>query len=71
MSPDEHGHDHTEDPREQEQGSGGYPESTPPGTDGDSSRRREEDDASGDAPSPSTGEEADRDHSTGNPDVAG
>jgi hypothetical protein len=51
--------DHTEDPRKQATGTGGYPESTPSGTEGD------------DAPSPSTDEEADRDHSTGNPDAAG
>jgi hypothetical protein len=71
MSPDEHGHDHTEDPRKQEQGSGGYPESNPAGSDDGADRRREEDDASADAPSQSTDKEADRDHSTGNPDAAG
>ena len=37
----EHAHDHTEDPREQEQGSGGYPENTPAGTGGGSGRRRD------------------------------
>jgi hypothetical protein len=67
---DEEQPDHTEDPRKQETGTGGYPESTPGGTEGD--------DAGGpdpggqpDAPSPSTDKEADRDHSTGNPDAAG
>jgi len=71
MSQDEHAHDHTEDPRKQEQGSGGYPESTPGGSEGGGEREREEDGASGDAPSQSTDKEADRDSSTGNPDAAG
>jgi hypothetical protein len=71
MADDDPRPDHTEDPRKQEQASEGYPETAPAGTDGDSSRRLEEDTASGDAPSPSTDKEADRDHSTGNPDVAG
>jgi hypothetical protein len=71
MSPDDHGHDHTEDPRTQEQGSGGYPESTPAGSEGAGDRQREEDGASAEAPSPSTDKEADRDQSTGNPDAAG
>jgi hypothetical protein len=66
--------DHTEDPREQETGGGGYPETNPAGA--------EEDDAAGAsdrsggdtgsaAPSPSTDEETDRDKSTGNPGAAG
>jgi hypothetical protein len=71
MSTDDHAHDHTEDPRKQEQGSGGYPESTPAGTEGDAADRPDEGDAGDDAPSPSTGKEADREHSTGNPGAAG
>jgi hypothetical protein len=71
MPQDEHAHDHTEDPREQEEGSGGYPEMTPAGTEDEPGRHREEDGASDDAPSPSTDKEADRGHSTGNPDAAG
>jgi hypothetical protein len=68
---DDHGHDHTEDPRKQEQGSGGYPESTPEGTEGDTAEQPDKDASSNDAPSQSTDKEADREHSTGNPDVAG
>ncbi|MCW2984671.1 MAG: hypothetical protein JWR63_2241 [Conexibacter sp.] len=62
--------DHTEDPREQETGSGGYPESTPGGTEGDGADDREREDDT-DAPSPSTDKEGDRESSTGNPDAAG
>jgi hypothetical protein len=65
---DEQTADHTEDPRKQEEGSGGYPESTPAGSEGAGPRKREGDT---DAPSPSTDKEADRGHSTGNPDAAG
>jgi hypothetical protein len=68
---DDHGHDHTEDPRKQEQGSGGYPESTPAGTEGDSAGDPDKGTGNHDAPSPSTEKEADREHSTGNPDAAG
>jgi hypothetical protein len=71
MSTDDHAHDHTEDPRKQEQGSGGYPESTPAGTEGDKTGQHSEGAKSDDAPSQSTDKEADRDHSTGNPDAAG
>jgi hypothetical protein len=71
MSTDDHAHDHTEDPRKQEQGSGGYPESTPAGTEGDSAGGPDKGTQSDDAPSPSTEKEADREHSTGNPDAAG
>ncbi|HEV7495233.1 hypothetical protein [Baekduia sp.] len=67
----DHGHDHTEDPRKQEQGSGGYPESTPAGTEGDTTGRPDEHGGDDRAPSPSTEKEADREHSTGNPDAAG
>lgn len=66
---DEDQPDHTEDPRKQQTGSGGYPESTPSGTEGDDAGGPEG--ATPDAPSPSTDKEADRDHSTGNPDAAG
>ncbi|HWH93200.1 MAG TPA: hypothetical protein VNT03_05015 [Baekduia sp.] len=65
---DERSPDHTDDPRKQETGSGGYPESTPAGTEGGGERAREGDT---DAPSPSTEKEADREHSTGNPGAAG
>jgi hypothetical protein len=71
MSPDDRRPDHTEDPRKQEEGSGGYPESTPAATEGDTARHREEDGATDDAPSQATDEEADREQSTGNPDAAG
>jgi hypothetical protein len=71
MSTDEHAHDHTEDPRKQERGTGGYPESTPAGTEGDKAGGPDKDTASDDAPSQSTDKEADREHSTGNPDAAG
>lgn len=67
----DHGHDHTEDPRKQEQGSGGYPESTPAGTEGDAAGAPDKGGASDNAPSTSTDEEADREHATGNPDAAG
>jgi hypothetical protein len=68
MAEDDRSADHTDDPRRQEEGSGGYPESTPGGTQGGGRRERPGDT---DAPSPSTDKEADRDHSTGNPDAAG
>jgi hypothetical protein len=68
---DDHGHDHTEDPRKQEQGTGGYPESTPAGSEGDTAGGPEKRDGGGDAPSQSTDKEADREQSTGNPDAAG
>jgi hypothetical protein len=71
MSTDDHAHDHTEDPRKPEQGSGGYPESTPAGTEGNKAGRPDKDPASDDAPSQSTDKEADREHTTGNPDAAG
>jgi hypothetical protein len=68
---DERSPDHTDDPRKQEEGSGGYPESNPSGSDdaaGDPDRDRE---GGTDAPSTSTDKEADRGDSTGNPDAAG
>jgi hypothetical protein len=71
---DEDQPDHTEDPRKQETGTGGYPESTPGGTEGDESvpaHPGPDADDGPDAPSPSTDKEADREHSTGNPDAAG
>lgn len=63
--------DHTEDPRKQETGTGGYPESTPGGTEGDNAGGPDEDSSGDAAPSPSTDKEADREHSTGNPGAAG
>ena len=64
--------DFDEDPRRQEEGTGGYPESTPGGTEGGHAGSRQGGTADGDAaPSQSTDKEADRDHSTGNPDAAG
>jgi hypothetical protein len=68
---DDHGNDHTEDPRKQEQGSGGYPESTPAGTEGDKAGGPDKGTEGDDAPSPSTDKEADREQSTGNPNAAG
>lgn len=68
---DDHDHDHTEDPRKQEQGSGGYPESTPAGSQGEKAGRPGKDATSDDAPSQSTDKEADRERTTGNPDAAG
>lgn len=68
---DDHAPDHTEDPRKQEKGTGGYPESTPAGTEGSKAGRPDKDAAADDAPSQSTGKEADRERSTGNPDAAG
>jgi hypothetical protein len=68
---DEDETDHTEDPRKQETGTGGYPESTPGGTEADHAGDQSGGTASPDAPSPSTDKEADREHSTGNPDAAG
>ena len=73
MTDDDTAPDHTTDPREQDTGSGGYPESNPesategPGGPGGAGGG----DTSGDAPSTSTDKEADRDASTGNPDAAG
>jgi hypothetical protein len=67
---DEDQPDHTEDPRKQETGTGGYPESTPGGSEGDDAGGAD-DDGGPDAPSTSTDKEADRGHSTGNPDAAG
>lgn len=63
--------DHSEDPRKQETGTGGYPESTPGGSEGGQAGDQRGGTADADAPSPSTEKEADRDHSTGNPDAAG
>jgi hypothetical protein len=71
MSADDEQPDHTEDPRKQEQGSGGYPESTEGGTEGQRSGQPDSGGETEDAPSPSTDKEADRDASTGNPDAAG
>jgi hypothetical protein len=75
MADQENGPDHTEDPRQQGVGQSGYPESNPAQTqDPDAVDGPEGEGAGGggaDAPSPSTDKEADRGHSTGNPDAAG
>ena len=81
MADERSGPDHTQDPREQGTGQGGYPETNPDATQDDDAatgRRRgpgSDESAGGggsdDAPSPSTDKEADRGHSTGNPDAAG
>jgi hypothetical protein len=68
VTDDERSPDHTDDPRKQEEGSGGYPETSPGGADPGGDRDREGD---VDAPSPSNDKEADRGASTGNPDAAG
>jgi hypothetical protein len=67
---DERSADHTEDPRKQEEGTGGYPESQP-GAAGDGGGDDRDRKGDTDAPSPSTDKEADRGHSTGNPNAAG
>lgn len=71
MADDDRRPDHTDDPREQEVGTGGYPESTPAGTEGDRDEQPAADADGRDAPGTSSGKEADREHSTGNPDAAG
>jgi hypothetical protein len=65
--------DHTEDPRKQDTGTGGYPESNPEpaAPDGPGGPGNAGGGDTGDAPSPSTDKEADREASTGNPDAAG
>jgi hypothetical protein len=66
--------DHTEDPRTQSTGSGGYPESTHEGTEGDQRGGPEGDGESEEskrAPDTSNDKESDREHSTGNPGAAG
>ncbi|HEY6761325.1 MAG TPA: hypothetical protein VI318_17635 [Baekduia sp.] len=68
MSEDDRSADHTEDPRKQEEGSGGYPESTPSGTEGADPRKRKDGEGS---PATSSGGEADREKTTGNPNAAG
>lgn len=67
MSDQERTPDHTEDPRKQEEGEGGYPETQPGGGGGDP-RKREGDT---DAPSQSSPDEGDPEQSTGNPGAAG
>jgi hypothetical protein len=58
--------DHTEDPRKQATGSGGYTESTPEG-----SQAGDEPDRTGDKSRRQEGSEGDRSKSTGNPNAAG
>jgi hypothetical protein len=69
---DERTPDHTEDPRRQGTGQG-YPESNPQETTpGEGTDEGPEAGAGGaGSPSPSTGREADREQTTGNPDAAG
>jgi hypothetical protein len=68
MSEDDRSADHTEDPRKQEEGSGGYPESTPGGSEGAGPRKRKGGEGS---PGTAPGDEADREKTTGNPNAAG
>jgi hypothetical protein len=63
--------DHTDDPREQDVGTGGYPESSPGGTEDDDATDAQGGDGDSAAPRPSTDKEADRTASTGNPRAAG
>jgi hypothetical protein len=70
MASDDPKPDHTDDPREQDVGTGGYPESSPGGTEDDDADAPRERSGDG-APSPSTDKEADRTASTGNPRAAG
>ncbi len=60
----------SEDPREQEEGSGGYPESSPVGDPAGGDGGQDESDTSG-APDTSSPEEGDAGQATGNPDAAG
>jgi hypothetical protein len=55
--------DHTEDPRKQAEGSGGYPEDTPAGSEGGAERDR----SGGEGREP----EGDAQQGTGNPHAAG
>jgi hypothetical protein len=78
MDGDEEMPDHTEDPRKQDVGEGGYPETQeggagddPTGGAGPARDAKKGGGERGGAPSPSTGKEADREHSTGNPGAAG
>jgi hypothetical protein len=58
--------DHTEDPRKQAEGSGGYPEDTQQGSEGGAERER-----GGDEGVTPSGSEGDRQKNTGNPHAAG
>jgi hypothetical protein len=71
MADDDRRTDHTDDPRKQESGTGGYPETTPAGTEGERDDQPGGDPQATDAPSPSSEKEGDRQHATGNPDAAG
>jgi hypothetical protein len=74
MDDDDRPADHTEDPRAQDTGEGGYPESNPAGAEDDdatSGPDRSGGDTGTSAPSPATDKETDRDKSTGNPGAAG
>ena len=72
MADDQRSPDHTDDPRRQDTGQGGYPESNPEGTrDDDAADGPQSTGSDTEAPSPSTDKEADRGASTGNPGAAG
>jgi hypothetical protein len=60
----------SEDPREQDQGSGGYPEEQQGGDPGGGNGTQDERDTSG-APDTSSPSEGDSGQATGNPDAAG
>ncbi|QEC47208.1 hypothetical protein FSW04_06120 [Baekduia soli] len=67
--------DHTDDPRDQDTGQGGYPEAQPGGAtpdEGEGGTGSTGGGAAGsEAPSPATDEESERQRSTGNPGAAG
>ena len=71
MADEERSPDHTDDPRKQEEGSGGYAETNPKVADEAGGGDDEARGGDVDAPSQSTDKEADRGASTGNPDAAG
>jgi hypothetical protein len=74
MDGEERQADHTEDPREQETGQSGYPETSPAGAHGDEAeggRERSGGDTGSGAPGPATDDETDRTKTTGNPGAAG
>jgi hypothetical protein len=63
--------DHTDDPREQGTGQGGYPESNPEGAEDQDAEGGTRDGDGDDAPSSSSEHEGDPGQATGNPDAAG
>ena len=71
---DERRPDHAAEPRKQEVGRGGYPETNPAGAhddDAEDGADRSGGDTGGGAPEPTTESETDREQSTGNPGAAG